>query len=1049
VRDAQAREPAAGPKPVSASVRLLGPVGLDVDGRPCDLGPPKQRAVFAVLAVHAGQVVSTDRIIGEVWGDDAPESVISTLQVNVSRLRRSMGERGAGSRESPTRHGPRIVRRAPGYLLDLPDEAVDARRFARLLEAARVWLVDDPTAALRQLDEAMSLVTGSPLADVAAALGSTTGAEVARMQEMVLLAREIRLTALLALGDAAAVASAAATLVGEYPLREGLQSTLVLALYRGGRQAEALAAYERARRQLSDELGVDPGPALRRLHAQVLRHDPALDLAPTPASGPDRTSPTPQADRVGAGALLIGRTGPLAQLTSAVTRAARAAGSVWSVTGDAGIGKTVLCEELARVAVRTGAAVAWGRAHETAAQAPFWPWVQVLRALPEVPTDGAAGLVLGSATAGDAPSGSGRIHVYDEVGRLLVDRAGRGPLVLILEDLHWADEPTLELLAVVADRAGSSGLVVVCTHRAGHPPESPLGGLMAGFARLAHAERIVLDGLPDAEIGRLLDDRLGVTLAPGFVAETARRSDGNPFFAIELARLGAGSGAGAQQLTGPDEVPRTIRDVLLRRLSSLSGAARAVLDAAAVVGRDCDVSLLLELTGKQLDVLDVAIGEAVAAGLLGEHLQPRPGVRFAHALVRETLYTQLRPLARARLHAAAAVAMMRAPRPDVDELAFHAGEGAPVLGAQVALPVILDAVRRATERTAYEHAERLLDRAEELLACLPTGADRDGLELTLQVRRGTLSAVHDGWAAPATSAALGRAQVLAERAEPDADVFTALYGTIASLVVSGRFGEADTLAESFIERSGRPGLTGQRYELLGRWMRGTVAGQRGDVETCVHELRKAMVLADAVGGDLAQPVFHEPGVPIRAFLGSVLSMRGDEEGPVLAAAAARIAEQSADPFDQCVSELFLGVSAATRTDPVAAARFGGRTHALGEQHGFTFYALAGAQIEGWAAAVATDHGHPRDPRRLAGAALLRDSHKAYVAGGARTLGTLFLSLLSEAELAVGDSDAAVAAATQGLALSEENGERLWRDHLEHALRQAGARRDGDSGPTAR
>jgi hypothetical protein len=86
VRDAQAREPAAGPEPVSASVRLLGPVGLDVDGRPCDLGPPKQRAVFAVLAVHAGQVVSTDRIIGEVWGDDAPESVISNLQVNVSRL---------------------------------------------------------------------------------------------------------------------------------------------------------------------------------------------------------------------------------------------------------------------------------------------------------------------------------------------------------------------------------------------------------------------------------------------------------------------------------------------------------------------------------------------------------------------------------------------------------------------------------------------------------------------------------------------------------------------------------------------------------------------------------------------------------------------------------------------------------------------------------------------------------------------------------------------------------------------------------------------------
>ena len=256
---------------VRVEVRLLGPVGLSIDGTERDLGSPKQRCVFAVLALSAGQVVSVDRLVQEVWGDEAGDKAISTLQVYISRIRRSFGEQSPGT-------GPRLLRRPPGYLLDVPSDAVDGHRFARLVAAARGRTREDPAAALRQLDEALQLMAGAPLADVAEQLGDAAGAQIARIDELVLLAREERLRALLGVGDAAAVVSEARALITEHPLREGLHASLILALYRAGRQTESLAAYEQLRRLLADELGIDPGPELRRLHTQLLRQDAALEL---------------------------------------------------------------------------------------------------------------------------------------------------------------------------------------------------------------------------------------------------------------------------------------------------------------------------------------------------------------------------------------------------------------------------------------------------------------------------------------------------------------------------------------------------------------------------------------------------------------------------------------------------------------------------------------------------------------------------------------------------------------------------------------------------
>ena len=280
-------------------VQVLGPVTATVRGRPCLISSPMQRAVLSLLAVDAGRVVSVDRLISELWGETPPDSATSTLQVYISRLRRSLGDVPG---EDPTDPPPvRIRLRPPGYLLELPDGALDVWRLRRAVEAARAQVTSDPQGALALLDHGLSLVTGEPMVDVVDALGPAATAEAHRLSELVLQAQEARLEALLGVGRAAEAAAAAAHLVHDHPLRESLHALQLLALYRSGRQTEALAAYQVLRERLAEDLGVDPGPALRRLHTQLLQQDSSLDFRPslTPDDPPQPRAPLAARGRSG------------------------------------------------------------------------------------------------------------------------------------------------------------------------------------------------------------------------------------------------------------------------------------------------------------------------------------------------------------------------------------------------------------------------------------------------------------------------------------------------------------------------------------------------------------------------------------------------------------------------------------------------------------------------------------------------------------------------------------------------------------------------------
>ena len=249
---------------------ILGPLEVSDDGRKLALGGPKQRAVLAHLILRANHVVPADLLIDGLWGEEPPESARNTLQTYVYRLRKVLGE-------------DRIEGRDGGYVLAAADGEIDAARFEALVKQGKAQARSDPGAAAATLSDALSLWRADALADVTEE--PSLRGEAARLEELRLSATEHRVSAEIAMGGHSTVVPELESLTARYPLRERMWANLMLALYRSGRQAEALSTFERARQVLADELGADPSQELQRLHEQILHRAPELGASP-PAARP-------------------------------------------------------------------------------------------------------------------------------------------------------------------------------------------------------------------------------------------------------------------------------------------------------------------------------------------------------------------------------------------------------------------------------------------------------------------------------------------------------------------------------------------------------------------------------------------------------------------------------------------------------------------------------------------------------------------------------------------------------------------------------------------
>jgi len=291
----------------SAALRILGPVEADVDGAPAELGPTKQRALLAFMLLRANHVASRDQLIEALWGERPPETAATALHGYVSGLRKALG-------------AERIETRSPGYVLRTVPGEVDLERFERLLADARS---SDPSRRSDLLREALGLWRGDPFGDLDSAPFFED--ERRRLEELRLVALERRIDADLELGRHGDLVPELEALVRQHPLRERLRGQLMLALYRSGRQAEALQAYREGRRLLDEELGLEPGEDLRRLERAILEQDPAIGGPPAPRSPPPRGAERGRSRRrvlIAVGAVLVA--------------VAAAAAASWSTSGAGG-----------------------------------------------------------------------------------------------------------------------------------------------------------------------------------------------------------------------------------------------------------------------------------------------------------------------------------------------------------------------------------------------------------------------------------------------------------------------------------------------------------------------------------------------------------------------------------------------------------------------------------------------------------------------------------------------------------------------------------------
>lgn len=706
-------------------VGVLGQVEVGTGSGPVRLTSPRLRQIVAALTLARGRPVSFDALVDVLWGDHPPASLPGTLHAYVAGLRKSL-EPHRRPREAPTV----LVTAGTGYALVVPDDGLDVARFeSAVTDVDRRMGSADPLApplpdrallagAVADLDAALSLWRGDPYSD----LGDLDQAvaERARLEGLRTLATEDRAAARLALGEHGPVAAELEAVTHSGPVRERPWLLQSLALNAGGRQADALEVLRRLASVLDDELGLEPSPVARDLQTRILRHDPTLlwhervGGAPpvaTAAVHPVTASPVDAAPPPSMVATpdwpLVERSSELAALVGALDAASAGRTSFATVTGEPGIGKTRLCQELAAAATARGARVLSGRCSQDDGAPPLWPWRQVL-----------AGLGRDVEVPEGSDEGAGFRAAERLVGQLR-DAAGDTTVVVVLDDLHWADVQTLRVLRLAVETLASAPLLVVCTWR---PHPEPTGALAeaAGALSRAHAVRLEPGRLSLDATAELLAAVGGHDVGVDRAADVADRTDGNPFYVVEFARLGDGTG---QATPGP------VHDVVRQRLDQLAPPALATVRAASVVGRTFDLDALSAASGAEEDDLLEHLEQASAVGLLREEGVGRWS--FGHALVRDTAYADLGPTRAARAHAR--VAALLGDGPTTRTEAAHHWLAAGPAHAAAAWRAASAAAADARRVHAHEEAAVLLRRGLETMVAdrNATPLDRYGLLMEL------------------------------------------------------------------------------------------------------------------------------------------------------------------------------------------------------------------------------------------------------------------------------------------------------------------------------
>lgn len=645
-------------------IQLCGRLKADVRGRHVtpDLRGRQGRVLLAYLVMNRGRPVSRDELIGAIWPGEPPADPAAALRTQLSRLRSALGPESLAGRDAVELHLPE-------------DTWIDVEAAEQAIIGAQAALRDGIWSDAWARAHVSLNISGRPfLAGFDAAWVEEVRSELA---ELHMRSREIVARAGVGLGgsELAGAERSARALIRAAPFRESGYLLLMRALVASGNTAEALRTFDRLRHLLSDELGSAPGAEIQALHRRLLSAHPSRDgldrdpptvaeaISPRPAELPLPTWLTPQNRH------FVGRSEELASLEAIWAQAIEGLREIVLVGGEPGVGKTSLATEFAEQIHARGSRVLYGRAEERGSLR-LQPFVEALRhwalnaPVAELRRDLGArpaalsalvpeiGVRLGDPAAVGSPPSSE--DLFEAIAGTLASIARDSPVLLVIDDLHWADPDSLLAIRRIARSPHPGGLMILATHRGTEPSES-LTEAIADLGRERLFRRIHLTGLDAGEVAELLGEIQGGPPDPRLAAAIHEETDGNPFLVEALAGHVATRSSDPLPSHGPrglyeHGVPDLVREAVAHRVAELGEPASAVLEVAAVIGREFELGLLADVSGLSAEEVAGALEAALVARLVTDVPGTLDRYAFAHALFRQTVYLELPRARRTALH---------------------------------------------------------------------------------------------------------------------------------------------------------------------------------------------------------------------------------------------------------------------------------------------------------------------------------------------------------------------------------------------------------------
>jgi DNA-binding SARP family transcriptional activator len=981
-------------------LQILGSLRIWRDGIEIDPGPQQQARLLAALLASAGRPIGTTELINMIWDIDVPASALNIIQKYVGALRRVL-EPAVAAREP----GSYILRQDAGYVFDPTHGMVDVVEFRELVARAGRSAGED---ALDLYVAALSLWRGpagdglshgTSAAPIFAALDREFfGTCVAASEIAVSLGQPERLLTYLRLAASMA------------PFHEPVQASLIVALAAAGQQAEALSVFGAVRARLAEELGADTGPALRAAHRQVLspvRRPGAVGETDDDENARQADGPvTASADR------LVGRVEELRTLGQGVTSALAGGTGFVLVEGEPGMGKTRLLEEAATVAAQQDALIVWGRCLEGDGMPSMWPWVQavgtLLDSVPPPARQGKRAGELGRLVqprhgvpgGPSMPDSGAQFRLFEEVAALVGEVARRQPTVLVIDDLQWADGSSLQLLSHLAARLPRGTALIGALRNRAPVPGSDLTRFLAAASRMPGHRRIRLVPLAPDEVAELVRGETGHDPGAGVTRKIHARTAGNPFFVRELSRLLATDrGVITAAAVERAEVPATVRDVVRDRTAGLGPEALALLQIAALIGRDIEVRLLARVADVDTRACILLVEPIDALGLLGFTPDDPFSLRFSHDLVRESVVAVTPPPSVPRLHLRIADALEHtAPGADAvaERLAHHLWAAGPLADPSRTATALIRAGSSAAAKSALDVAERQL-RSATLVARTAGLAE---LELSALKQLAAVVGMRSLYGGVAAFDLLERAERLARGLGREREAADFLFSRWAGHAQTIQLDRAAPLARRLFEQGEASSDPTIRAYGLNAW--GIHQWAIGNVGQGVRYLRQAgQVLSDHAARRDDDPLRHDLQMLPAAIFAEMTAQHGDL-GTAQALLDALETTAGDDPYMITVWASMAARTAANVGDPAATLRLAERGIAVDPEFTFVFQGTYLRLARLWAQAMLG-----QDPAGAADRAeqLIRTN---MLDPSISCVATWF-GLLGEARLAAGQLDEAAAA----------------------------------------